>query len=397
MTRADPRTSSSPAPATLPRRDAHPRPPAASTPGATTAPPGGSLVPTRSPWARGVPLILGTLLSWSSIPLFLRFFARPDPATGEALIDAWTANGWRYGLSALFWLPLLFVAFRRGRLPRGIFVAAAVPTFFNAVGQTAFAWCPYFLDPGFFTFVFRVQIVFVAFGAYLLFPGERAALRSWRFWLGVLLVAGGSAGLVVFGGGGRGLGTTHSLWAILLAVSSGALFAGYGLAVRKFMHQYPAVLAFGVICQYTAVCVVVLMLILGKGHGAGVLSFSPFNWFMLVASSLIGIALSHVAYYAAIQKLGVSVSMGIIQLQPVLTASASVLLGWEHLTPLQWCAGVVGVTGALLVLAAGMQAASKPTGTPPSGGGAGPVNSSTDTPLDETTDADDLAAEPTPS
>lgn len=330
--------------------------------------------------AGGVALVVGTLLSWASIPLFLRFFARPDPQTGAALIDAWTANGWRYGISAVFWMPLLTVAFVKGRMPRAILAAAAVPTVFNVLGQTSFAWCPYFLDPGFFTFVFRVQIVFVGFGAYLLFPAERAALRSARFWMGVALVVAGSVGLVMFG---RGLGSGHSLWAILLAVSSGGLFAGYGLSVRYFMHQYPAVLAFGVICQYTAVCVVGLMLALGKNHGAVVLGFSGFHWMVLVASSMIGIALSHVAYYAAIQRLGVSVSMGIIQLQPVLTAAASVLMGWEHLAPLQWVSGVIGVAGALLVLMAGKKGPMMPAAPP--------------TDDLESEGADDLAAEPTAS
>lgn len=295
-----------------------------------------------------MPLILATLLSWASIPLFLKWFV--------PTIDAWTANGWRYGISALFWLPVLGLAWRRGRLGRGILLAALVPTLFNTVGQTAFAWCPYFLDPGFFTFVFRVQIVFVTLGAFLLFPSERPILRSARFWAGVALVVLGSVGLIVMGE--RGVSVPQRGWAIALAVGSGALFAGYGLSVRYFMHGYPAVYAFGVICQYTALGVVGLMLVFGRDvvpgrgmdHGSAVLAFSAFQWFMLVLSSMIGIALSHVSYYAAIQRLGVSVSMGIVQLQPVLTATASMLLFNERLNALQWGAGLVGVCGAMLIL-----------------------------------------------
>ncbi|MGQ0629380.1 MAG: DMT family transporter [Phycisphaerales bacterium] len=298
--------------------------------------------------ASAVTLILLTLLSWASIPLFLKFFARPDPETNTALIDGFTANGWRYGLSALFWLPLLFVAQRRGRMPRSIYAAAVVPSIFNLVGQTAFAWCPYFLEPGFFTFVFRVQIIFVAVGAWLLFPSERATLRSARFWVGVALVVGGSVGLIALQP--AGLSTRASGWAIALAVASGAIFAGYGLGVRRCMQGYSPVLAFGVICQYTAAGTVVLMLLFGRGHGVEVLSFGPFNWFMLLASAMIGIAISHVMYYAALQRLGLTMSMGIIQLQPIVTASASVMLGIEQLTPAQWAFGVVGVTGAMVML-----------------------------------------------
>lgn len=304
--------------------------------------------PNTNALGTGMPLILATLLSWASIPLFLKFFAKPDPATGLALIDAWTANGWRYGLSALFWLPLLLVAWRRGKLPAGLLAAALVPTLFNAVGQTLFAWCPYYLDPGFFTFVFRVQIVFVALGAWLLFPGERAVLRNPRFWLGVALVVFGSVGLVLFSS--TGLAVPQKAFAVAIAVGSGATFAGYGLAVRYYMTGYPAVLAFGVICQYTAVAVIVLMLLLGRERGADVFQFSGFNWFMLVSSSMIGIAISHVMYYAALARLGVAVSMGIIQLQPVLTGAASMLIFGERLNAAQWACGLVGVAGAIAIL-----------------------------------------------
>ncbi len=314
------------------------------------------------PAGAGIPLILATLFSWAAIPLFLKWFVTS--------LDGWEANGWRYGLSALFWLPLLAHARARGHLPGAIFAAAAVPAAFNLVGQTCFAWCPYFMDPGFFTFVFRVQIVFVTLGAWLLFPSERHTLRSPRFWVGVALVVCGSVGLIVFKTAvappppvhdsapaalhaGGGLVRETPWFAIPLAIASGALFAGYALSVRKFMHGYSPVLAFGVICQYTAAGTVTLMLLLGQTHGATVLGFSGFQWFMLVSSAMIGIAISHVLYYAALARLGVAVSMGIIQLQPVLTGAASMVLFGEQLNSRQWACGLVGVAGAILILTAG--------------------------------------------
>jgi drug/metabolite transporter (DMT)-like permease len=300
-----------------------------------------------------MPLILATLLSWASIPLFLKWFV---PS-----IDAWTANGWRYGVSALFWLPVLAWAWRAGRLPRAVFAAAVVPALLNAVGQSAFGWCPYYLDPGFFTFVFRVQIVFVALGAFVLFPPERPTLKSPRFWIGVALVAVGSVGLVAFSE--RGLTVPQKSFGVGLALVSSALFAAYGLAIRKYMHGIPAVYGFGVVCQYTAVLVVLAMLIFGRdvvpervasgqamNHGSAVFAFSGFQWFMLVLSAMIGIALSHVSYYAAIKRLGVAVSMGIVQLQPVITGLASMLIFNERLTAGQWAAGLVGVVGAMVIL-----------------------------------------------
>lgn len=327
----------------------------AATPPSSTGPHAGA----------GIPLILSTLLAWASVPLFLKYFV--------SSLDGWEANGWRYGLSALFWLPLLAFAWHRGRLPKPIFIAAIVPAIFNLLGQSCFAWCPYFMDPGFFTFVFRVQIVFVTLGAWLLFPTERATLRSPRFWLGAGLVVLGSTGLILFKSAvpsvvGAPVPPAMPWFAIPLAITSGALFAGYGLAVRKTMQAYHPVYAFGVICQYTAVGTIILMFVLGRDQGAGVLGFSAFNWFMLIASSMIGIAISHVLYYAALARLGVSVSMGIIQLQPVLTGVASMFLFDEQLNARQWGSGLVGVVGAVLILTAG-KAGSSPRATPASDDG----------------------------
>ncbi|MFN7430722.1 MAG: DMT family transporter [bacterium] len=303
----------------------------------------------------GIALIVLTLLSWSSVPLFLRDFA------GFGL-DPFASNGWRYLLSAAFWLPLLLVLHRRGQMPAGILRAAAVPVAFNIAGQTAFAWGPTLLEPGFFSFVFRVQIIFVTLGAYLLFPGERALLRTPGYWVGVALVVGGSVGLLLFsahepsiGGGGAHVGVTgEAFWrGVGVSLLAGVLFAGYGLSVRYYVGKFHPVVSFGVICQFTAVGMVVLMLLLAKGHGSGVLEMTTGQWGKLVASAFVGIAISHVMYYASLKHLGVAVSVGVIQLQPIITAIGSTLIFNERLTALQWSSGVVGVAGAIVMLRAG--------------------------------------------
>jgi len=213
------------------------------------APMSAPLQPGHPSRAAGITLIVATLLSWAAVPLFLRVFR-------EWGLDAFSSNGWRYGVSAAFWLPFLFITWRRGRLPASLLAAAIVPFLFNAVGQTFFAWVFYILDPGFGTFIFRVQIVFVTIGAWLLFPAERGTLRSPRYWIGVAGVVLGSIGLVVFSGQAPRGATAVG---IAVALASGALFAGYGLAVRYYVSQYHPVTAFGVICQYTAGGVLAVM------------------------------------------------------------------------------------------------------------------------------------------
>jgi drug/metabolite transporter (DMT)-like permease len=137
---------------------------------------------------------------------------------------------------------------------------------------------------------------------------------------------------------------------VALALASGMLFAAYGLAVRKYMHGVNSVLAFAAICQYTALAMVVLMLIMGNRAGLTALDLPGNQIVLLLASALIGIAIGHVFYYFSIARLGVSVTAGVIQLQPFLVAVASLWLFGERLTGWHWVGGTVAVSGAMLML-----------------------------------------------
>lgn len=305
----------------------------------------------------GVFLVGLTLVGWSSVPLFLRHFAED--------IDAWTSNGWRYGFAALIWLPVLVVATARGRLPKGLFVAALVPAAFNIVGQVCFTWAHYLLDPGVLTFALRAHIVFVTVGAALLFASERVVIRRPLFLIGIVLVVGGTAATILLAPPKPSTVTQASgvladdpalarTLGVVLAVAAGLFFACYALSVRRFMAGVNSILAFAAISQYTALAMIALMLTLGVASG---LTALPHAWHddgaltttglsLLLLSSVIGIALGHVGYYMAIGRLGVAVTSGVIQLQPIVVSIASLLLFKEWLTAWQWAGGAVAVCGA---------------------------------------------------
>lgn len=299
--------------------------------------------PEQTPATRltGTITIVLTLLGWSSIPLFLRHFAEQ--------IDPWTSNGWRYGVSALIWAPYLLYAMKRGRAPAYIWVAALVPTVFNAAGQVFFTWAHYKIDPGLLTFGLRTQMVFVAIGAYLLFPPERRVILSWRYLGGLLALAIGTSVAVL--AGENPLREAH-LVGVLMSVTAGALFAGYGLTVRKFMAGIHSVTAFAVISQYTAGVMVVLMFMLGQQGGATALYLPRFEFGLLMLSAVIGIALGHVLYYISINRLGVAISSGVLQLHPFVVAVASFFIFREVLVGWQWLGGCVAILGALVMLTA---------------------------------------------
>ncbi|MHC4769934.1 MAG: DMT family transporter [Planctomycetota bacterium] len=280
-----------------------------------------------------------TLIAWSSVPLFLRYFADS--------IDAWTSNGWRYGVSALLWAPVLIIfAFRR-RLPAGLWRAALVPSAINSCSQVIFCYAHYKIDPGLLTFGLRSQMIFAAVGAYLMFAVERPVIRSPMYLAGMAAVLVGTGGAVLLGR--EQVSGEHAL-GIVLSVTSGATFAGYALAVRKYMNGYNAVVAFAAISQYTAAAMVVLMLVIGRRGGLDALDMGGRDFTLLMISAVIGIALGHVLYYMSINRLGVAVSSGVLQLHPFTTGIASVIIFHEVLTAAQWVSGCVAVGGALLML-----------------------------------------------
>ena len=295
--------------------------------------------PAESGRLGGVITALLTLAGWSSVPLFIEHFTTS--------IDAWTSNGWRYGFSALLWAPLLMVGLVRQRLPRGLFIAALIPAAINSVGQVCFTWAYYKIDPALVTFGLRTHIVFVTIGAAIMFPAERPVIGSPRFLVGLVMVVGGTFGTVILG---EGLPTGASLLGVLLALASGALFAAYALAVRRCMAGIHPMVAFAAISQYTAAAMLALMFTFGANAGAGALVLSAEQLALLLLSAVIGIALGHVLYYISIEKLGVAVSAGVVQLQPVCVGIASFFLFGEALSSSQWSSGLVAVTGAGLML-----------------------------------------------
>lgn len=287
----------------------------------------------------GIVTVVLTLVGWSSIPLFLKHFSHA--------IDAWTSNGWRYGFSALIWLPVVLAVWQRGRLAKGIWKLALVPGVVNALGQVFFTWAHYKIDPGLLTFGMRFHIVFATIGAAILFPFERRIIRTPGFLAGIGLVMGGTFGTVLLD---PDFGSSATTTGVAMAVLAGALFAGYAISVRQFMGGVKPLIAFAVISQYTASLMVLLMLAFGENAGAGALDLSGIQFGLLLFSAVVGIALGHVFYYISIARLGVAVSSGVLQLQPIVVASASALIFGELLTPWQWVCGGVAVSGAGLVL-----------------------------------------------
>lgn len=291
--------------------------------------------------ATGIATLLLTLLAWSATPLFLVHFSKH--------IDAWTSNGWRYLVAAAIWAPLLIWHAARGTLPPKLFARSFWPALFNALGQMAFAASFYRTDATSATFGLRAQIVFVIVGAWVIFPQERPLLRSRQAWLGIFLVLAGVSGAVIFAP--AGLSALH--WqGVTAAVISGLLFAAYGLSVRKFMADFAAMVSFAAISQLTAALIAAVMVAFGDRSGMVVFRLPPPELWLLVASSVAGIAAGHVFYYMAIARLGVAATSTVLQLQPFVVGLGGWIFFARPLGAAQLVAGFAGFAGAVLVFRA---------------------------------------------
>jgi len=289
--------------------------------------------------ASGVVFVVATLLSWSSVLLLL---AHLTP-----YIDAWTANGWRYGVSALMWMPVLAMGRRSRTLPAGIWRRAFVPAVVNCAGQACFALTPYYIGPGLAGFLLRVSLVSSTCGAMLLFADERRLLKRGAFWGGMGLIVAGAVGTVLLGEGAIEGATATG---ILLGVLAGAFFGLYGVSVRYYMRDVPAVTSFSAISFYTAVGMVAMMILLGERGGLAVVDLSALNWIVLVGSAVVGIAVGHVCYYIAMAHLGVAVASAVIQLAPFLGGVGAVWFFGEMLTWGQWLSGGIMLGGGIWLI-----------------------------------------------
>ncbi|MBK8267950.1 MAG: DMT family transporter [Planctomycetes bacterium] len=226
---------------------------------------------------------------------------------------------------------------------------ALVPTFFNSIGQTFFAFAVYYIEPGLAAFLLRVSLVSSTLGAFLLFADERAMLRSRLFWTGMAMIVIGSISTMMLSvhpiSGGSGFG-------MMLAAMAGIFFGMYGVSVRACMRGVRPTDSFSAIATLTALMMITMMVLKSPTHGMGVFDLSAENWFWLVLSAVIGIAIGHIFYYAAIARLGVAVAAAIVQLSPFLCGIGSVLIFGELLTPGQWVAGAGMVVGASLLIRA---------------------------------------------
>lgn len=288
----------------------------------------------------------GTLLCWSSTPIWIKYFTD--------YFDPFSQNVFRYAFAMLFWLPFLIVRQMAGRVPRSVWRRALLPVIPNMLMQTFWAWSLYYLDAGAMALLARTTVIWTTLISMAVFADERVLARSGRFWLGLSCGLIGAVGVLAFKPGFvEGIGSADAnvrvtIIGAVMVITATMLWSFYAVGVRLKMSDVDARTAFAVIASETTAFLAVIALIWGEPSA---IVNVPFRVIVLVAlSGWICIALAHVCYYTAIQRIGVAVPSAVLQLTPFAVVTLSYLIFKEQFAAGQLGSGIVLVVGAFLAL-----------------------------------------------
>lgn len=282
---------------------------------------------------------IGTLICWSSAPLFIEYLT--------CHLDLWTQNLLRYAAACLFWLPFLIADARAGRLSKTVWKLALLPFIPNIVMQTLWAAAFYYIDPGFASLLSMTAFLWVIILSIIFFAEERRLLGNRLFRLSILLSVVGLAGVTLFH---PAFMQSYTKIGIAIVLLYGLVWGFYGVAVKIAFRDIDSRTGFSVVSVYTVAGLFVLTLFMGEPQRCLEMPFV--GWAATVVSGIVGIALGHVLYYTSIRRLG-STTPSLVQLaQPFVVAVISYFVFSEALNPLQWVFGIVLIAGSASAIAA---------------------------------------------
>jgi drug/metabolite transporter (DMT)-like permease len=270
---------------------------------------------------------------WSTGPIFIKYLA--------GSIDSWSQNALRYSVASLFWLPFLVYVVRKGTLDPQTWRRAILPSVANVVMQSLYAAAFYHIDPGFLTLLSNTSVLWVAGFSLAMFPDERPLLRSARFWGGLMLSLGGLFGILYFK---EGFAEKRTQIGIVLILLQALMWGVYTMCVKVAFRDIDSRAGFSVISIYTVAGLWVCTFLWGCPGRTLQLGTGP--WAAIVFSSVTGIALAHVLYYTAIQRIGATIPMLVVLTQPFLVFGLSRAIFRERLNGPQLLCGAVLLLGS---------------------------------------------------
>jgi drug/metabolite transporter (DMT)-like permease len=282
---------------------------------------------------------IGTLICWSSAPLFIKYL------TGY--LDLWTQNLLRYGAACLFWLPFLLIAAKKGQLPKAVWKRALLPFIPNIITQNLWAAAFYYIDPGFASLLSTTAFLWVIILSVIFFANERQHLSNRLFRLSIILSLVGLMGVMFFH---PAFTHSYTIIGIAMVMLYGLIWGLYAVAVKVAFRGIDSRIGFSVVSIYTVVALFILTMFMGQPSKCLEMSFG--GWNAVVISGVTGIALGHVFYYISIRRLGATTPSLVQLAQPFIVVVISYFIFGERLSVPQLVFGVVLVAGSAMAILA---------------------------------------------
>ncbi len=303
--------------------------------------------------AVGIAALAAGVFCWGVTPVLIR---RLTP-----FVDAWTANGLRYPISAVLYFPVLWHLKKSGKLTKDLIGNCSIPALLSIGGQIFWALAHYELQASEIGFFARMSTAWAIFGAMILFRDERQLLKHPKFLVGLTVIFAGFLVMSLIPDvtavansnlpdivDRHGLAKGNYRLGVTWAMLASAFFGLYIASIRRCVPDVHPVYVFSVVGQIVSVGMILGMLC--WGDVSSITRQTPFSWSLIVASSIMGIGVGHVLVYTAVQRLGASITSSCQSVLPFATvAVASVTLS-ERLLPQQWIGGVFMIFGALVLL-----------------------------------------------
>jgi len=284
-------------------------------------------------------LLSAAVVGWTLGPIMIKVIA--------GHLDGWTQNMLRFGSACAVWIPFLFHSLRRGKVPRQVWKLAILPALAIILSQTLFTAGFYLLDAGFLTLIGQTSVVWTAIIAMTLLSEERVLLKSRRFWVSVCCSLVGVAGVVGFKDGFSLRGT---LPGVVLVCGFAFAWGSYTVLAKTRLAVVDARLGFAVVSIYAVLGLSVLGLVFGDTARIAQLDLT--GWVCVILSGAVSIGMSHVLYYAAIKRVGPTISQMVLLVQPLLVLVVSHYVFGESFRLAQVPYGALLLAGSALAVSA---------------------------------------------
>jgi len=302
-------------------------------------------------------LALAAML-WSCTPVFVKHFAKQEIAGSGRPIDPDVQNLFRYASAAVALWMIVGLGFGGEALQaRRRWRAFLLPTAINCIFQVVLVRVLYIrtIYPTFTSLLSKTSVVFAVALAFLLFPDERRAIRSWRYVGGAVLAFAGVAGVVAFdprASSGVGVAARADLsQGVALILAQAFLWACYTVAMKRVVRDTRPLIAFAVVATLTTVFFAALTL--ARSDPRQFLHIGLRDQVLMIISGIGFIAGAHSLYFRAVERLGVGVCAPFLLVTPLTTGFLSWAWHGERLLPMQIVMGAVLLAGAFLVVVAG--------------------------------------------